>query len=138
MATKDESERLATYNVRYRDDLFHGGMVVEREAVGTDYGNNGFTSVAQADELIRALELGPDDRLLDIGAGAGWPGLWLAKQTGCRVVVSDLTVVGMRQATARAHDDGIAARTTAVVASARDLPFKPDSFDAMVHVDVLC
>ena len=138
MATRDEEERLATYNVRYRDDLYAGGMQVEREAVGTDYGNNGFTSVAQADELIRGLALGPDDLLLDIGAGAGWPGLWLAKQTGCRVVTSDLTIVGMRQATKRAHDDGIAARTTAVVASARHLPFRPESFDAMVHVDVLC
>jgi cyclopropane fatty-acyl-phospholipid synthase-like methyltransferase len=138
MATREEAERQATYDVRYRDDLLNAGLQVEREAVGTDYGNNGFSTVAQADELLRALAIGPGDLLLDVGSGAGWPGLYLAMQSGCRVVVSDLTVPGMRRAGQRATDDGIAGRTTTVVASARHLPFKPDSFDAMVHTDVLC
>jgi ubiquinone/menaquinone biosynthesis C-methylase UbiE len=44
----------------------------------------------------------------------------------------------MRQAVRRADDDGMAARTQAVVASARHLPFRPESFDAIVHTDVLC
>ena len=138
MATREEAERQATFDVRYRDDMLEAGLQVEREAVGTDYGNNGFTTIAQVADLLPALALGPDDRLLDVGSGAGWPGLYLAKQTGCHVVVSDLTVPGMRHATRRALDDEIADRTRAVVASARHLPFRPDSFDAMVHTDVLC
>lgn len=138
MATREEAERQATYDVRYRDDILAAGVEVEREAVGSDYGNNGFTTVAQADALIDLLELTPDSRLLDIGSGAGWPGLYLATRTGCRVVVTDLTVAGMRHATRRARADGIADRTAAVAASARHLPFRPESFDAMVHTDVMC
>lgn len=138
MATREEEERRERFDVRYRTEILDASVQIELEAVGSDYGNNGFTTIAQADELVRALELGHGDVLLDVGSGAGFPGLYIATQTGCRVVVSDLTVPGMRAAIRRAAADGLTARTAAVVASARHLPFRPDSFDAMVHTDVLC
>lgn len=138
VATREERERRETYDARYRTDILDANLQIEREAVGSDYGNNGYTTLAQADLVIEALHLTSADLLLDIGAGAGWPGLYLAKRTGCRVVLSDLTLPGMQRATRRAVADDTTARTTAVVASARQLPFRPDSFDAMVHTDVLC
>lgn len=138
MATRDEIERKEMYDARFRADVLAAGVRTEIQAVGSDYGNNGFTTLEQADELARHLELDTDKVLLDVGSGAGWPGLYLSTRTGCRVVVSDLTVPGMRNAVRRATADGITARTQAVVASARHLPFKPESFDAMVHTDVLC
>jgi protein-L-isoaspartate O-methyltransferase len=138
VATRDEAQRRETYHARYRSDILQANLAIEREAVGSDYGNNGFTAVAQAETLIEALELDSDDLLLEIGAGAGWPGLYLAQRTGCRVVVSDLTLRGMQQATRRAAADDMSARTAAVVASARHLPFRPESFTAMAHTDVLC
>lgn len=138
VVTREESDLQAKYDWRYRPEVVAAGIAAEREAVGSDYGNNGYTTLEQAGDLARQLALGTDDVLLDIGSGAGWPGLHIAKQSGCRVVVSDLTVPGMRQALRRATDDGIAARTEAIVASARHLPFRPESFDAIVHTDVLC
>lgn len=138
MATRDERERKETYDARYQSAILDATRQIEIDAVGSDYGNNGFTTVAQTDLLLDALALNVDDRLLDLGSGAGWPGLYVAMRSGCRVVVSDLTVQGMRQATQRAAADGLGERARAVVASARHLPFRPDSFDAMVHTDVLC
>lgn len=138
MAAREERERRQTYDARYRADILDANAQVEREAVDTDYGNSGYTTLTQARRLIDALGLGPGDLLLDIGAGAGWPGLYLAKASGCRVVLCDLALSGMRQATRRAAADDVAARTAAVVASARHLPFRPDSFHAIVHADVLC
>jgi protein-L-isoaspartate O-methyltransferase len=138
VVTREEAELQARFDARYRAQAVAAGLATEREAVGSDYGNNGYTTLMQAADLAEHLALRPDDVLLDIGAGAGWPGLHLAKQAGCRVVLTDLVLPGMRQAVRRADDDGMAARTQAVVASARHLPFRPESFDAIVHTDVLC
>jgi cyclopropane fatty-acyl-phospholipid synthase-like methyltransferase len=135
---KEEADLRQTYTGRYRRSLVEAGTVAERDALGSDYGASGYTTLAQADGLVERLALGPGSRLLDIGSGCGYPGLRLAARSGCEVVVTDLTLPGMQQANRRAEADGMSLRAAAVVASARRLPFRPDSFDAIVHADVLC
>src|SRR6059058_4363503 len=98
MAIREEAELTEVFTAPFRSAVCEAGLAAEREAMGTDYGANGYLDVSQADELFTYLELRPDDRLLDIGSGTGWPGLYLADRAGCRVVVSDLTVAGMTQA----------------------------------------
>ena len=138
MGTREEAERRQLYDARHALADSDVTRVVELEAVGTDYGNAGFTTKTQADLLADLLDLGPRDTLLDIGSGAGWPGLYLARCSGCRVVVSDISEAGMVQAQRRALGDGMAERAHTVAATARHLPFKPRHFDAIVHTDLLC
>jgi cyclopropane fatty-acyl-phospholipid synthase-like methyltransferase len=88
--------------------------------------------------MARKLGLREGHRLLDVGSGRGWPGLYLAKASGCTVVLTDIPEEGLRTAQQRAADEGIAGRSSAVLASARQLPFGAESFDAIVHTDVLC
>ena len=133
---REEVERRELYDARHSLAGADASLVVEAEAVGTDYGNAGFTTKAQADLIAELLDLRSGERLLDVGSGAGWPGLYLARRSGCRVVVSDLSPAGMVQARRRAIADGTSADT--VVASARQLPFRPEQFDAIVHTDLLC
>jgi hypothetical protein len=45
---------------------------------------------------------------------------------------------GLAIAMTSARQRGIDTLATAVTASARDLPFRAASFDAVVHTDVLC
>lgn len=137
MSTKDEREALQEFSERY---ALTGTPVVddiERRVIDAVWGANGYTTRAQADELGKRLDLARGRCLLDIGAGRGWPGLYLAHRTGCDVVATDLPLEGLRAAAGRAAREQIDL-VGCVVASARDLPFKSDVFDAIVHTDVLC
>lgn len=136
MSSKDERKAREDFSARYS---LHGRIVevIERRVLGDSWGANGFTTKEQADELAELLRLDRAARLLDVGCGRGWPGLYLAKRTGCEVVVSDMPVEGLVTARERAEVENVRC-LAAVAASARELPFKPESFDAIVHTDVLC
>ena len=125
------------FDERYRvtgGDVFHE---IEREALGTDYQANGYTTREQADEIGELLDLGPGRRLLDLGSGCGWPGLHLARRHGCAVVSADPAPSGAATAAARARRDRIDQHAS-VIARGEALPFGPETFDAIVHVDVTC
>ena len=110
---------------------------VERDVFGTSAGVISYTTVEQADVLAGALRLGPGTRLLDVGAGVGWPGLYLAKKAGCRVVLTDVPVEAVLGARARAKRGRLLAACSFAVASGTHLPFRHAMFDAVVHTDVL-
>lgn len=111
---------------------------LERSVLGCDYGGTSWTTRREAGRVAELLGLRPGVRLLDVGAGAGWPGLYLAQITGCDVVLADLPVIGLRIALERAAADGFEERCGAVVADGAALPFGESSFDALSHSDVLC
>ncbi len=136
-SSKDEREKRALFAQRY--SFGHPGLLatIERAVIGGDWGANGYTTVEQANQLAERLELDASKRLLDVGTGQGWPGLYLSKKTGCEVVVTDLPIEGLRPAMDRAKHDEIRA-LGAIVCSARRLPFGDRSFDALCHTDVLC
>jgi cyclopropane fatty-acyl-phospholipid synthase-like methyltransferase len=110
---------------------------IQHEVIGANAGASGYTTVAQADALADRLAMGPGMRLLDVGAGRGWPGLYLSEKTGCDVVVTDVPVPGMRSAHTRARERGLLRRASCIVASGTHLPFRARAFDAAVHTDVL-
>lgn len=111
---------------------------VEELVIGADVGSDGYTTVDQADELARRLRLRPGVRLLELGSGRGWPGLYLAATTGCHVTVTDRPLDGLRHARRRAAADGVADRCGVVAAGGAHLPFAATTFDAIVAADVLC
>jgi ubiquinone/menaquinone biosynthesis C-methylase UbiE len=138
VTVRDELQARALFQQRYRDTPSLLVRQIERRVIGGDWGANGYTTMTQADTLATELDLSAGDRLLDLGTGRGWPGLYLAARTGCRVVLVDLPLEGLRVAADRATADGLAARTGVVAAAASGLPFRAGSFDAVIHTDVLC
>jgi methylase of polypeptide subunit release factors len=138
MPTREELDTRQRFTDRYRENRAAVVEEIERAVIGGDWGANGFTTMQQADQLAAALRLEPETRLLDLGAGRGWPGLYLAVRTGCEVVLTDVPPRGLLLALARARTENVTGRAAAIVSTARALPFRPAMFDAVVHTDVLC
>lgn len=113
-------------------------LAMEREYNDSDYGGTSWTTRAEADRMGQFLNLKPSNRLLDIGSGAGWPGLYLAQSSGCDITLTDLPLSGLQIATTRAATDQLTGTCWAAVASAAALPFSVASFHAISHSDVLC
>jgi 2-polyprenyl-3-methyl-5-hydroxy-6-metoxy-1,4-benzoquinol methylase len=109
---------------------------LEQRVFGSDYGGNGYTNTDDARHLARLMHLDSTSTLLDIGTGAGWPGLFLAKESGCHVVLTDMPFDGLHVAHHRAMEENIDGQ--AVRADGTYLPFRKTSFDAVTHSDVLC
>jgi 2-polyprenyl-3-methyl-5-hydroxy-6-metoxy-1,4-benzoquinol methylase len=134
---RDEREARAWFDERYAIRGPGVAAEIERRVIGATWGVNGYTTLAQAEELRRRLALGPGDVLLDVGTGRGWPGLFLAATTGCSVIGADLPFEGLRAATRRAGREGLDGRAAMVLAGASALPFRAESFDGVVLTDVL-
>ena len=128
----------ARFGERYNASGAAALLAVEHEALGSDYQANGYTTMPQADELGRRLDLASGRLLVDIGAGCGWPGLYLAKTTGCDLISLDPVEEGVDLARTRASRDGLADRCRQIRASAQQLPLRSRTVDAVVHTDVLC
>ena len=125
MTVKDELQARALFDERYGIALSPVARQIERRVIGGDWGANGYTTMAQADTLARGLGLSAADRLLDLGTGRGWPGLHLAATSGCRVVLTDLPLEGLRVASDRAAAEGLAGRAGMVVAAPVGCRFGP-------------
>lgn len=138
MTVRDELQARALFRQRYGNTPSLVACQIEQRVIGGDWGANGYTTMAQADTLARELGLSSGDLLLDLGTGRGWPGLYLAARTGCRVVLTDLPLEGLRVAAGRAAVEELTARADVVVSAASGLPFRAGSFDVITHTDVLC
>ena len=113
-------------------------LEIEREVMQSDYGSTSYTTRSQAEKIGQLLELGPDQRLLDVGTGSGWPGLFLARTTGCDVALVDKPLQGLREASARVAEDRLTGESWLAVGDGSALPFLSGWFDAITHCDVLC
>ncbi len=138
MRTADEQAAFERFSKRYRAAETDPIKRIERTVCGCDYGGTSWTTRAEAVELADLLGLKPGRRLLEVGAGSGWPGLFLALQTGCDIALVDLPFEGLDVALGRAEADGLSGGCWAAVADGARLPFADGWFDAVDHSDVLC
>ena len=113
-------------------------LEIERSVCGCDYGSTSWATRHEVDEIAGMLGLAQGRRLLDLGAGSGWPALYWARTTGCDVTLVDVPLAGLRIAADRAAVDRPSGRCWFAVAHGAELPFESGKFDAISHSDVLC
>jgi hypothetical protein len=118
LASKQERDARIRFADRYREERVDVVQAIELAVIGGDWGANGYTTAPPADRIAELLELGPRSLLLDVGAGRGWPGLYLAASIGCSVVLSDIPREGLEVASARSRTKGLSGRAWCVNASA--------------------
>lgn len=136
--TSEEQATFDRFSKMYehvQSDVMRG---IERSVCGCDYGATSWMTIDEARDVGAMLALKPGKRLLDVGSGSGWPGLYLAKETGCDIVMTDVPLTGLRIAMERAATDRAAGSCWATVADGAELPFNSGWFDAIFHADVLC
>jgi ubiquinone/menaquinone biosynthesis C-methylase UbiE len=137
MAGKRQEEILKRFTDVYSRSASSALDAVEREAIGAVVGATGFTTVSQAERLLTVLDLKPGTRLLDVGAGRGWPGLYLVERSKCQGVITDIPHPAIAAARKQAEQLGLTGRCDFALASGSSLPFYDASFDAVVHTDTL-
>jgi sarcosine/dimethylglycine N-methyltransferase len=108
----DPEQRLAPEQLAPLDHFHTGGLRASRE-------------------LAELAQIREQDRVLDIGAGLAGPARTLAAELGCRVDCVDLSSDFCAGATLLNRLTGLDARVAVHQASALDLPFPDESFDAV-------
>ncbi len=136
--TPEEQDLIERFAKTYRLGQTVVMREIERAVCGCDYGGESYTTRGEAEDMAEKLALRPGRRLLEVGAGSGWPGLYLADLSGCDVALVDIPFEGLQIAAARAVSDQIAGRCWLAVADGAALSFESESFDAVAHSDVLC
>ena len=96
-----------------------------------------FLSLAQLRALAGALHLVRDALLVDLACGAGGPGLWIARETGARLVGRDLSAVATRRAMERATALGMESQADFAVGSFERTGLATESADAVMTIDAL-
>lgn len=136
--TPEEQATIDRFSNTYRLGQSDFMLEMERSTCGCDYGGTSWTTREEADRTIDLLNLKPGRQFLEVGSGSGWPGLYLAMQTGCDVTLTDLPFDGLRIAKRRAAEDQLAGHCRILSADGSALPFRDGWFDAIYHSDVLC
>jgi SAM-dependent methyltransferase len=110
-------------------------------AEGTDFpeefGHISFTTLPELRRMAEELQLRRDETLVDVGCGMAGPALWVARETGARLIGVDGALAATEGAAARAASVGLADRARFIVGSYSSTGLDSASADGAMSEDAL-
>jgi SAM-dependent methyltransferase len=102
-----------------------------------EFGHISFTTLAELRRMTVDLRLQRNDTLVDLGCGMAGPALWVARETGARLIGIDGAAGAIDEARARADDVGLSKRARFDVGTFAKTGLKSGSADAVMSEDAL-
>jgi cyclopropane-fatty-acyl-phospholipid synthase len=90
--------------------------------------------LAKLDRICERLQLGPENHLLEIGAGWGGMAIHAARRSGCRVTTTTISREQHELATRRVREAGLGDQVTVLLQDYRDLDGR---YDRLVSVEMI-
>jgi cyclopropane fatty-acyl-phospholipid synthase-like methyltransferase len=116
--------------------LFQGGNMHYGYWTGPDDDSTFEQAGARlTDIMIEKLGVKPGHRVLDLGCGLGGPAVRLARATGAQVLGISISAKDVELADALARAEGVHGQVRFQHANAMDLPYPPESFDAVLALE---
>ncbi|MFN2581241.1 MAG: class I SAM-dependent methyltransferase [Candidatus Dormibacteria bacterium] len=126
------------FNRWYTTSDGSAGLEIMREHLGYPSGVETTSALPfeGLQEVSRFLDLAPDDVLIDVGCGRGSLGIWVAEQSGARLLGLDASEVAVEQARNRAGSLGAEhGRIDFRVGSLEDTKLSDGTADALMCID---
>jgi len=127
------------YNTYYDKFAADAQGAVRSATYGEDIGQSSWMTADELRHFISILKIDPSFSVLEIGSGSGGPALFLAKETGCKVIGVDVNEFGINNANelarARKPDSYVQFQ---LIEAGKPLSFESSSFDVVFSNDVMC
>jgi len=102
-----------------------------------EFAHISFVTLPQLERIARELRVDASDTFVDVGCGLGGPALWVARETGAKLVGVDLSPVAVANATLRASALGLGAKARFVTGTFAEMGLDSSSADAMMSEDAI-
>lgn len=102
-----------------------------------EFANISFVTLPQLRQIASELRVGPGETLVDLGCGMAGPALWVARETGARLIGVDFSAVAVGLATSRAADLGMSGQAQFVTGTFADTGLADASADAAMSEDAI-
>lgn len=137
----DQKDWAALFNEEFRFPVSLVDQRISREVLGDEYPEgieaHSFLTRTDLRRFVDAVNVGPAGTLADIGCGRGGPGLWVAMQTGARLIGIDIAQTAVDASRARAVAAGLESRIEYRVGTFENTSLTDRSVDAVMTVDAL-
>jgi ubiquinone/menaquinone biosynthesis C-methylase UbiE len=102
-----------------------------------EFGHVSFVTLPQLQRMAAELRLNAGDTLVDLGCGRGGPALWMARETGARLIGIDFSPVAVEHATARAAELDLSGQSEFVVGTFAATGLEDASTDGAMSEDAI-